>query len=299
MLPLVDKPAIQYVVEEAVRVGHHRHPHHHRPGQAQPRGPLRPVVRARVLTWSRAASTTSWKQMRAIADMADIHYVRQGEPKGLGHAVSVAREHVGDQPFVVMLGDDIMHERAGVLDGMLAAHERTGASVVALKEVAPAGDLQLRLRHAGAGRGQPGPDPRHRREAGARGGAVQPGRDGPLRVHPGHLRRPRPGQAGQGRRDPADRRHQGAAGRPRPSTAGPSGRAASTSATSSTTSGPPSSWPSSATTSGPAFRAYLVELAQREHLGVIPLAEAQGPGPRRLPAARRPARSPSTTPWAA
>jgi UTP--glucose-1-phosphate uridylyltransferase len=53
----------------------------------------------------------------------------------LGHAVSVAREHVGNEPFVVMLGDDIMHERVGVLDHMLEVFERRGGSVVALKEV--------------------------------------------------------------------------------------------------------------------------------------------------------------------
>ncbi|MGI8492989.1 MAG: UTP--glucose-1-phosphate uridylyltransferase, partial [Acidimicrobiales bacterium] len=56
----------------------------------------------------------------------------------LGHAVSVAREHVDDQPFVVMLGDDIMHERVSVLRDMLAVHDRHGCSVVALKEVTPA-----------------------------------------------------------------------------------------------------------------------------------------------------------------
>jgi UTP--glucose-1-phosphate uridylyltransferase len=78
------------------------------------------------------------EEMRAIAEMADIHYVRQGEPRGLGHAVSVAREHVSDQPFVVLLGDDIMHERAGVLDNMLATFGRYGRSVVAFKEVPPA-----------------------------------------------------------------------------------------------------------------------------------------------------------------
>jgi UTP--glucose-1-phosphate uridylyltransferase len=136
MLPLVDKPAIQYVVEEAVRSG---------------------ITDILVITGRGKASLQDHfdrsfeleyylerdgkhdqlKEMRAIADMAEIHYVRQGEPKGLGHAVMVAREHVGNQPFAVLLGDDIMHERAGVLDGMLAVHQRTGSSVVALKEVPP------------------------------------------------------------------------------------------------------------------------------------------------------------------
>jgi UTP--glucose-1-phosphate uridylyltransferase len=67
--------------------------------------------------------------------MADIHYVRQGEPKGLGHAISVARQHVGGEPFAVLLGDDVMDERAHVLQDMLATHERYGRSVIALQEV--------------------------------------------------------------------------------------------------------------------------------------------------------------------
>ncbi|MCZ7630165.1 MAG: UTP--glucose-1-phosphate uridylyltransferase [Microthrixaceae bacterium] len=67
--------------------------------------------------------------------MADIHYVRQGEPLGLGHAVSVARKHVGDEPFVVMLGDDIMVDDSTVLTGMIDAYQQHGSSVVALMEV--------------------------------------------------------------------------------------------------------------------------------------------------------------------
>jgi UTP--glucose-1-phosphate uridylyltransferase len=136
MLPLVDKPAIQYVVEEAVRAG---------------------ITDILVITGrgkrsledhfdrsfelehylAEGGKTEELAQMQAIADMADIHYVRQGEPKGLGHAVGVAREHVGEEPFVVMLGDDIMDDRSTVLADMIAAHQHTGTSVVALKEFAP------------------------------------------------------------------------------------------------------------------------------------------------------------------
>ena len=135
MLALVDKPAIQYVVEEAVAAG---------------------ITDILVITGrgkrtledhfdrsfeleyylERSGKEDELAQMRSIADMADIHSVRQGEPLGLGHAVSVAREHVAGQPFVVMLGDDIMHEKSGILSGMLSAHERTGASILALKRVA-------------------------------------------------------------------------------------------------------------------------------------------------------------------
>src|SRR5213075_2952152 len=74
------------------------------------------------------------KQMREIAEMADIHYVRQGEPLGLGHAVAAARQHVGQEPFAVLLGDDIMVDDARVLSDMLRVYERYGRSVVALKE---------------------------------------------------------------------------------------------------------------------------------------------------------------------
>ena len=141
MLPVVDKPSIQYVVEEAVRAG------------------LRDVL---VITGrgktsvedhfdrsfeleqqlERAGKHQQVKEMQAIAALARMHYVRQGEAKGLGHAVSVARPHVGEESFAVLLGDDIMHERYQVLEGMLAAHEGHGASVVALVEV-PLEDISL------------------------------------------------------------------------------------------------------------------------------------------------------------
>ncbi len=69
--------------------------------------------------------------------MADIHFVRQGDPKGLGHAVLRARAHVGDSPFAVMLGDDLIDERDPLLTTMLEQHERTGAAIIALMEVDP------------------------------------------------------------------------------------------------------------------------------------------------------------------
>jgi UTP--glucose-1-phosphate uridylyltransferase len=136
MLALVDKPAIQYVVEEAVRSGITDILMITGRGKASLQDHFDRSFELEYYL-ERDGKDEQLKEMRAIADMAEIHYVRQGEPKGLGHAVLVAREHVGDQPFAVLLGDDIMHERAGVLDGMLAVHQRTGVSVVALKEVPP------------------------------------------------------------------------------------------------------------------------------------------------------------------
>jgi UTP--glucose-1-phosphate uridylyltransferase len=133
MLPVVDKPAIQYVVEEAVRSG------------------IRDILiitgrgkRSLEDHFDRSFELEHYleaggkfdalKQMREIAEMADIHYVRQGEPLGLGHAVATARQHVGHEPFVVMLGDDIMVAESTVLSDMIGVYERYGRSVVALKE---------------------------------------------------------------------------------------------------------------------------------------------------------------------
>lgn len=136
MLPLVDKPAIQYVVEEAISVGikdiliitgrgkRSLEDHFDRSFELE-------------YHLERAGHLDLLASVRAIADMADIHYVRQGAPLGLGHAVAAAADHVGDEPFVVMLGDDIMDESSKVLSNMLKAHERHGRSVVALKEVPP------------------------------------------------------------------------------------------------------------------------------------------------------------------
>jgi UTP--glucose-1-phosphate uridylyltransferase len=137
MLALVDKPAIQYVVEEAVQNGisdilvitgrgkESLENHFDRSPELE-----------RHLEQSGKHELLA--EMRAISNLADIHFVRQGEPLGLGHAVSMAKRHVGDEPFVVMLGDDLMHQKSGILAGMLAAHERYGASVLALKKVTPA-----------------------------------------------------------------------------------------------------------------------------------------------------------------
>jgi UTP--glucose-1-phosphate uridylyltransferase len=73
--------------------------------------------------------------VRRSTDLADVHYVRQGEPKGLGHAVGCARRHVGDEPFAVLLGDDLIDVRDELLSRMVALRERFGGSVVALMEV--------------------------------------------------------------------------------------------------------------------------------------------------------------------
>ncbi|MEV4951793.1 UTP--glucose-1-phosphate uridylyltransferase GalU [Paenarthrobacter nitroguajacolicus] len=136
MLPVVDAPAIQYVVEEAVNAG------------------LTDVLmitgrskRALEDHFDRAPDLEQTLEAKGdmarlgavqyASDLGPIHYVRQGEPKGLGHAVLCGRQHVGDEPFAVLLGDDLIDERDELLTTMMGVQAKTGGSVVALIEVEP------------------------------------------------------------------------------------------------------------------------------------------------------------------
>jgi UTP--glucose-1-phosphate uridylyltransferase len=135
MVPVIDKPTIQYVVEEAVGAG---------------------ITDILVITGrgkraiedhfdrnfelefylEQGKKDEELEQVQKISEMADIHYIRQRDPLGLGHAVSVARQHVGSEPFAVLLGDDIMVDDSRLLRSMLDVYERYGRSVVAVLEVA-------------------------------------------------------------------------------------------------------------------------------------------------------------------
>ncbi|MFQ3558201.1 UTP--glucose-1-phosphate uridylyltransferase GalU [Streptomyces gramineus] len=137
MLPVVDKPAIQYVVEEAARAGlddilmvtgrHKRAIEDHFDHAFE----LEQALAAK-------GDTVRLDAVRDPARLADIHHIRQGDPLGLGHAVLCARHHVGDQPFAVLLGDDLIDARETLLDRMLGVRDRLGGSVVALMRVDPA-----------------------------------------------------------------------------------------------------------------------------------------------------------------
>ena len=136
MLPIVDKPAIQYVVEEAVGAGlddillitgRGKRPIEDHFDRAYE---LEEALRAKDDPERLAA-------IRESSELATVHYVRQGEPKGLGHAVLCACRHVGREPFVVLLGDDLIDPRDPLLQRMLEVRERFGGSVVALMEVEP------------------------------------------------------------------------------------------------------------------------------------------------------------------
>ncbi|MBX3196496.1 MAG: UTP--glucose-1-phosphate uridylyltransferase GalU [Microbacteriaceae bacterium] len=136
MLPVVDKPAIQYVVEEAVSAGLHDvlmitgrnksavENHFDKVGE------LEAVLRSK-------GDDEKLDKVRYSTDLADVHYVRQGDPLGLGHAVLRAQMHVGHEPFAVLLGDDIIDERDALLTRMLQVQADLNTTVVALLEVDP------------------------------------------------------------------------------------------------------------------------------------------------------------------
>jgi UTP--glucose-1-phosphate uridylyltransferase len=136
MLPVVDKPAIQYVVEEAVRAGltdiliitgrNKRAIEDHFDRNFELEHFL-----------DNAGKHDLLKEVQFASDLADIHYVRQRDPLGLGHAVSVARHHVGDEPFAVLLADDLMIDDGALLRSMLDVHELQGRSCIAFSEVSP------------------------------------------------------------------------------------------------------------------------------------------------------------------
>ncbi len=134
MLPVVDTPAIQYVVEEAARAGLDDVLIVTGRGKRSIEDHFdRSVELERFL--EAKGSFDDLKMVEAIADVAAIHYIRQGDPLGLGHAVSVSEPHVDGQPFAVLLGDDIIHPSMPLLEEMLRVYERYGRSVIAVMEV--------------------------------------------------------------------------------------------------------------------------------------------------------------------
>jgi UTP--glucose-1-phosphate uridylyltransferase len=134
MLPVVDKPAIQYVVEEAVSAGlsdvlmvtgRNKRPledHFDRNIELEE-------------ALQNKGDLDRLERVTASTDLAHIHYVRQGDPRGLGHAVLVGAEHVGNEPFAVLLGDDLIDERDRLLAQMIDTQVQRGGSVIALMEV--------------------------------------------------------------------------------------------------------------------------------------------------------------------
>ncbi|MCI2252824.1 UTP--glucose-1-phosphate uridylyltransferase GalU [Domibacillus sp. PGB-M46] len=136
MLPVVDKPAIQYIVEEAAASGiesiiivtgrNKRSIEDHFDRSIELEQTLEGKGRNEMLA-----------ELQGISNLASIHYIRQREPLGLGHAVLSARQFIGDEPFAVLLGDDLMMSKKPALRQLMDVHEQAGTDVVGVQHVAP------------------------------------------------------------------------------------------------------------------------------------------------------------------
>jgi len=134
MLPLIDKPVIQFVVEEAVASGiddiliitgrGKRAIEDHFDKSFE----LEEIL-------ERDGKKGLLKEVRDISDLADIHYIRQIEPKGLGNAIYYARKHVGDEPFVVLLGDDIVFSEVPCTKQLIDYNKKYNSPIIAVDKV--------------------------------------------------------------------------------------------------------------------------------------------------------------------
>ncbi|KMK77406.1 UTP--glucose-1-phosphate uridylyltransferase GalU [Alkalihalobacillus pseudalcaliphilus] len=134
MLPIVDKPTIQYIVEEAIKSGIEdiiivtgkgkRAIEDHFDNAFELEQNLLSKQKLDLLD-----------KVQAPTKMADIHYIRQKEPKGLGHAIWCARKFIGDEPFAVLLGDDIVESNDPCIEQLIRQYEKTGSSVIGVQTV--------------------------------------------------------------------------------------------------------------------------------------------------------------------
>lgn len=137
MLPILDKPTIQYIVEEAARAGiediiivtgrHKRAIEDHFDSQKELEMVLKEKGKSELL-----------EKVQYSTELANIFYVRQKEQKGLGHAISSARQFIGNEPFAVLLGDDIVESEVPAVKQLIDVYEETGHSVIGVQEVTEA-----------------------------------------------------------------------------------------------------------------------------------------------------------------
>lgn len=134
MLPIVDKPTIQYIIEEAVDAGiediiivtgkSKRAIEDHFDYSPELERNLEEKGKTELL-----------EKVKKASNLADIHYIRQKEPKGLGHAVWCARNFIGDEPFAVLLGDDIVQAETPGLRQLMDEYEKTLSSIIGVQQV--------------------------------------------------------------------------------------------------------------------------------------------------------------------
>ncbi|WP_019154274.1 UTP--glucose-1-phosphate uridylyltransferase GalU [Robertmurraya massiliosenegalensis] len=134
MLPIVDKPTIQYIVEEAVSSGIEDIIIVSGRGKRAIEDHF-DISYELEETLAKKGKTKVLEEVRAISDLANIHYIRQKEPKGLGHAISVASRFIGNEPFAVLLGDDIVQSEKPCLKQLIDVYDKYECSVVGVQEV--------------------------------------------------------------------------------------------------------------------------------------------------------------------
>lgn len=134
MLPIVDKPAIQYIVEEAVKAGITDILIITNRGKGIIEDHFDHSVELEE-TLKKRGRTDTLKELDRLANLANIYYIRQKETRGLGDAVLRAKEFVGDEPFAVLYGDDVIVGEVPAIGELCEAYENYGKSVVGIKEV--------------------------------------------------------------------------------------------------------------------------------------------------------------------
>ena len=135
MLPIVDKPTLQYIIEEAIASGIEEilivtgrnkksiEDHFDRSVELE-------------LELEQKGKTAMLEMVQDISNMVNIHYIRQKEPKGLGHAIHCAKSFIGNEPFAVLLGDDIVDAETPCLKQMIDAYDEYKTTVLGVQEVA-------------------------------------------------------------------------------------------------------------------------------------------------------------------
>lgn len=135
MLPIVDKPTLQYIIEEAVASGIEEiliitgrnkksiEDHFDKSIELE-------------LELEKKGKDELLEEVRKISDMVNIHYIRQKEPKGLGHAIYCAKSFIGKEPFAVLLGDDIVDAKTPCLQQMIKAYDEYKTTILGVQEVA-------------------------------------------------------------------------------------------------------------------------------------------------------------------
>jgi UTP--glucose-1-phosphate uridylyltransferase len=136
MLPIVDKPTLQFIIEEAIESGIDEILIITGRNKSSIENHFDKSVELE-LELERSGKIELLEEVRKISDMANIHYIRQKEPKGLGHAIHCAKSFIGNEPFAVLLGDDIIYNpEKPCLKQMIEAHDEYKTSILGVQEVA-------------------------------------------------------------------------------------------------------------------------------------------------------------------